>query len=177
LAVLATDPSANDLAGLATMHERLIKDAPAWYDRVEVDYLSPRRSRTFERARGPRLALASVNRFIQSRSTTAGSRIGITSSSPGSPCMARHHNSSFRPFPTANSSKRFGSKLLEWPDRLTEDLGPRGRTYAVLTACRAMRVCRTGDYVSKKEAAGWRGECPLQAWYWRGRVQSHPQQA
>jgi hypothetical protein len=22
------------------MHERLIKDAPAWYDRVEVDYLS-----------------------------------------------------------------------------------------------------------------------------------------
>lgn len=40
LAVLATDPSAHDLAGLATMHERLIKDAPAWYDRVEVDYLS-----------------------------------------------------------------------------------------------------------------------------------------
>src|SRR4029077_6407401 len=37
---LATDPCANDLAGLATMHERLVKDAPAWYDRVEVDYLS-----------------------------------------------------------------------------------------------------------------------------------------
>jgi len=40
LAVLASDPKENDLAGLAHMHEQLVKDWPAWDNRVEVDYLS-----------------------------------------------------------------------------------------------------------------------------------------
>ncbi len=40
LGVLSADPTEHDIDLLATMHERLIKDAPQWDDRVEVDYLS-----------------------------------------------------------------------------------------------------------------------------------------
>jgi len=158
LAVLATDPSANDLAGLATMHERLIKDAPAWYDRVEVDYLSATALANFRTGSWPAARISPGEAFhpiqIDHRWVTDWYQVlisGVTLHGPPPQQV-------IPPISHSEFVEAVRQQLLEWPDRLTEDLGPGSRTYAVLTACRAMRVCRTGDYVSKKEAAAWARE-------------------
>jgi predicted nucleotidyltransferase len=158
LAVLATDPSANDLAGLATMHERLIKDAPAWYDRVEVDYLSAAALANFRTGSWPAARISPGEPFhpiqIDHRWVTDWYHVlisGVTLHGPPPQEL-------IPPVSHSEFVETVRLQLLEWPDRLTEDLAPGSRTYAVLTACRAMRVCRTGDYVSKKEAAAWAGQ-------------------
>jgi hypothetical protein len=158
LAVLATDPSANDLAGLATMHEGLVKDAPAWYDRVEVDYLSATALANFRTGSWPAARISPGEPFhpiqIDHRWVTDWYHVLISGVTLHGPPPQQF----IPPISHSEFVEAVRQQLLEWPDRLTEDLGPGGRTYAVLTACRAMRVCRTGDYVSKKEAAGWAGE-------------------
>jgi predicted nucleotidyltransferase len=158
LAVLAGDLSEKDLAGLANMHERLIKDAPTWYDRVEVDYLSAKALANFRTGSWPAARISPGEPFhpiqIDHRWITDWYHVlisGVTLSGP--PPQGFIPPISHQEFVEA-----VRQQLLEWPDRLTEHLGPGGLTYAVLTACRALRVCRTGDYVSKKEAAEWAGE-------------------
>jgi hypothetical protein len=140
------------------MHERLIKDAPAWYDRVEVDHLSATALANFRTGSWPAARISPGEPFhliqIDHRSVTDWYHVlisGVTLYGP----PPQHF---IPPISHSEFVEAVRQQLLEWPDRLTDDLGPGGRTYAVLTACRAMRVCRTGDYVSKKEAAGWAGE-------------------
>ena len=48
--------------------------------------------------------------------------------------------------------------LLTWRDSL-DDLEWRGdQAYAILTMCRGLRTLRTGEHVSKREAARWASE-------------------
>src|SRR5689334_12865754 len=42
VAVLDGDPTDNDVSALGAMHDELAEEAPAWKDRIEVDYLSAR---------------------------------------------------------------------------------------------------------------------------------------
>jgi hypothetical protein len=43
--------------------------------------------------------------------------------------------------------------------RSTDDLATLGnQAYAILTMCRGLRTVRTGEYVSKREAAHWASE-------------------
>jgi Domain of unknown function (DUF4111) len=48
--------------------------------------------------------------------------------------------------------------LLTWRDSL-DDLESQGdHAYAILSMCRGLRTVRTGDHVSKREAARWASE-------------------
>lgn len=48
--------------------------------------------------------------------------------------------------------------MLAWSDR-AEAFETRGdQAYAILTMCRGLRTCRTGEHVSKREAARWASE-------------------
>lgn len=45
--------------------------------------------------------------------------------------------------------------VLDWPDLVDEPLTRGEQAYAILTMCRGLRTWRTGQHVSKREAARW----------------------
>jgi len=157
LAVLASDPNENDLAGLARMHEELVKNWPAWEDRVEVDYLSSAALANFRTDSWPAARISPGEPFhrieIDHRWITDWYHVLISGVALYGPPPQQF----IPPISHAEFVEGVRQQLLDWPGRLTEDLGPAGRAYALLTACRALRVCLTGDYVSKQEAARWAG--------------------
>jgi hypothetical protein len=52
-------------------------------------------------------------------------------------------------------------QLPDWPERVKRNPSAGRLAYAVVTVCRAFRACKTGEYVSKGEAARWAaGELP-----------------
>jgi hypothetical protein len=46
-------------------------------------------------------------------------------------------------------------EMVGWPEPAAGAMDASGRTYAVLTVCRGLRLLRTGEHVSKREAATW----------------------
>lgn len=48
-----------------------------------------------------------------------------------------------------------GRDMVRWPERVAGGMDASGRTYTVLTVCRGLRLLRTGEHVSKREAATW----------------------
>jgi predicted nucleotidyltransferase len=118
LAVLATDPSANDLAGLATMHERLIKDAPAWYDRVEVDYLSATALANFRTGSWPAARISPGEPFhpiqIDHRWVTDWYHVLISGVTLHGPPPQQF----IPPISHSEFVEAVRQQLLEWPDRL-----------------------------------------------------------
>jgi hypothetical protein len=157
VAVLATDPTEEDLANLANMHERLIDEAPAWNDRVEVDYLSAPALTDFRSRSWPAARISPGEPFhriqIDQRWVLDWYQVlvfGVTLYGPPPQNL-------IPPISHEEFVKAARQQLREWPDRLTKDVNSGGVAYAVLTTCRAFRVCRTGEYVSKKEAAEWAG--------------------
>lgn len=155
LAVLSTEPTDGDVSTLATMHEHLAEQAPAWRDRIEVDYVSAQalaqfRSHPWSAARispGEPLHRIDIDRrwvidWYQVR--TAG--IALLGPPP---------HQLIPPISRAEFLEAVRSQVAEWPDRITRSMTGGELEYAVLTLCRALRACSTGDYVSKKEAALW----------------------
>jgi predicted nucleotidyltransferase len=158
VAVLATDPTDNDVATLAEMHKRLINDTPAWNDRVEVDYLSATALANFRSRSWPAARISPGDLFhriqIDERWVLDWYQVLVS----GIALYGPPPQTFIPPISHEEFLEAVRQHLEEWPDRLTEDLSPGGRAYAILTACRALRVCRTGEYAAKKEAAEWATE-------------------
>ena len=155
LGVLSADPTEHDIDLLATMHERLIKDAPQWDDRIEVDYLSAAALVNFRSGTWPAARISPGEPFhriqIDSRWVVDWYHVlvaGVVLFGP--PPQTFISSISHEEFVEA-----VRQLLQGLPDRLTDDVGRGGRAFAVLTACRALRVCLTGQDASKKEAAEW----------------------
>jgi predicted nucleotidyltransferase len=155
LAVLADDLNDGDLAALADMHKRLIEGAPAWSDRVEVDYLSATALANFRAGSWPAARISPgepLHRIdIDQRWVLDWYRVLVSGVALHGPPPAEL----IPPISLEEFVEAVQHLLKEWPDRLTEQVGPGGFAYAVLTACRALRLCKTGDHASKKEAADW----------------------
>ena len=67
----------------------------------------------------------------------------------------------FPPITTSELVDAVRAQLGDWPERISNASRPGQLAYAVLTLCRALRICSKGDYVSKKDAAVWaRTELP-----------------
>jgi hypothetical protein len=155
VAVLATDPTDNDIASLTDMHESLVNDAPAWNDRVEVDYLSATALANFRSHSWPAARISPGEPFhriqIDQRWVLDWYQVLVS----GVALYGPRPQTLIPPITHEEFVTALRQLLRELPDRLTEDVSSGGLAYAVLTACRAVRVCRTGECVSKKEAAEW----------------------
>jgi hypothetical protein len=158
VAVLATDPGDSDVVSLGGMHSRLIEDAPAWKDRIEVDYVSVAALANFRTGSWPAARISPGEPFHQIQIDQRWVLDWYQVLRSGVALYGPPPQQLIPPISQDEFASAVREQLVEWPDRLTEDVGPGGLTYALLTACRALRVCRTGEYVSKKEAAGWAGE-------------------
>jgi predicted nucleotidyltransferase len=155
VAVLDGDPTDNDVSALRAMHDELAEEAPVWKDRIEVDYLSARalaefRSHAWPAARispgEPFHRVQIDRRWVLDWYQVQTSGITLFGLPPGQliPEIAQ-----------AEYVAAVRDQVREWPDRISGDFNPGRVAYAVVTVCRALRLCTLGDCVSKKEAALW----------------------
>lgn len=154
VAVLATDPTDDDVAALAAMHEKLVEAAPGWNDRIEVDYISARALANFRTGSWPAARISPGEPFHRIQIDKQWvldwyhvRRSGVALYGPPPDVFVP-------PISHEEFVQAVREQLSEWA-HITRDMKQGRRAYAVLTLCRALRVCRTGEYVSKKEAAEW----------------------
>jgi predicted nucleotidyltransferase len=157
-AILKRELAPPELGALDRMHRELVAETPEWDGRVEVVYVSSEGLRTFREG------------------TSAAARI-----SPGEPFHAIVIDPTwlidwyqlqevgvtlFGPPATEVVPVISKSEYVEAVrqhiltfSRWTDDLATLGnQAYAILTMCRGLRTVRTGEYVSKREAARWASE-------------------
>lgn len=158
LAVSQTALDDREFEQLQAMHDDFIAKNPAWYNRLEIAYLSVAALKTFR---------------------TQVSEIGIIS--PGEPFHRKEAGKDwlmnwwlvrekgvtlFGPPPTAFIDPISKEEFLqvvqdharswrEWVDYMQD---APGQAYAILTLCRALYSSANGDQVSKKQAAFWAQE-------------------
>ncbi|PLS77158.1 MAG: nucleotidyltransferase [Chloroflexi bacterium] len=155
VAALASDIDDQEFAALQAMHETLVAEHPAWYDRIEVCYISV-------------AALAS----IKSRTSM------IVNISPGEPIhrtearrewlmnwyLTREKSVTlYGPSPTTIiepiSKAEFVQSVRDhaqgWASWVKDMRNPYAQSYAILTMCRALYAYTNGEQVSKQAAALW----------------------
>lgn len=154
VAVLRSDPTGEQLILLDRLHGLIVEAMPEWSDRIEAVYLSSDalsgfRSATFPAARispgEPFHAIEVDDRWLidwyQLRT------VGLAMSGPPATSVV----------PPISRREWVGAvrrHLLEWP--VDDSMATSGdRAYVVLSMCRGLRTCTTGDHVSKREAARW----------------------
>src|SRR5680860_36073 len=145
LAILHRDPVDDDIPRLTEMHDAIVARYPGWIDRVEVAYLSAKAIQAFREARHP-IAVISPGEPLNLKE--AGSEwlinwyiartFGLTIAGPPAadliPLITHEEYVA-----TARQQAR------DWADRVPGITGDPGLSYAVLSACRAMYTCDTGD--------------------------------
>lgn len=155
LAAIRSDLEAAEFAALKHMHDHLVRDHPAWDDRIEVAYLSLHGLRTFK---------------------TQASRIGIIS--PGEPFhiidagnewsinwyMVQEIGVTLYGPPPRDiiepvSRKEFlgvvENHARHWRDWAKDMHSHGSQAYAIITLCRALYTLTHGEQVSKVRAATW----------------------
>jgi hypothetical protein len=153
--VLRSDLTATQLAALERLYHDIVDEMPEWQDRIEVVYLSARSLMACRTGSSPAARISPGEPFhaievdhrwlidwyqlrevgIALRGPPAASVVPVISRSEYVEAVRQH--------------------LLTWPDPANEVLARGDHVYAILTMCRGLRTCRTGDHVSKREAARW----------------------
>jgi hypothetical protein len=154
VAILRSDPTEAQLAALPRLHRAIVDEMPEWDDRVETVYLSSTalrlfRSGTFPAARispGEPFHAIDVDRswlidWYQLRA------VGIALVGPPASSVVPK-------IPQEEYVEAVRRHLLGWSPWANFG-GAGSQSYALLTACRVLRTVRTGDFVSKREAAAW----------------------
>lgn len=167
----ATAVDVDDQVGdeLKRMHDDLARKYPAWNGRIEVQYLALAGLRTFKTRRG-RMAVISPGEpfhvieagrdwllnwyFVQQK--------GVTLFGPPPATL-------IEPISKAEYIDAVRAQTREWRTYIRRAADSRPyQAYAILTLCRALYATRTGEQVSKRQAALWaEGELPQ----WAGLIE------
>lgn len=138
---------------LAELHARLVRLHPEWNDRIEVDYgsrqgLAECRTKPTVIARispGEPLHLLEAGRdFLLDWYPARADAITLIGPPIGSliPEISE-----------AEYLHEVRGYLAGFPERFMVDASPRAQAYAILTMCRGLYTLRSGDRLSKREAA------------------------
>jgi hypothetical protein len=144
-----------DIDRLRAMHQAIVDRHPAWDGRIEVAYQSLHGLRTFMTERSP-MGIISPGEPIHLIEAGADWRInwffvldhGVTLFGPPPASI-------IPPIPRevfVDAARELG---LSWRERIHTVSDQRGESYAILTTCRALYTCHTGEHVSKQKAAAW----------------------
>jgi hypothetical protein len=156
--VLRADPTSDQVTALGALHQEIVEDHPRWEDRVEAVYLSSRALATFRTASSPAARISPGEPFhaieVDHRWLIDWYQlreVGITLQGPAIASLVPEITHS-------EYVEGVRRHLLTWRDSL-DDLESRGdQAYAILSMCRGLRTVRTGEHVSKQEAARWASE-------------------
>jgi len=178
--VLRTDLTPAQFAGLEVLHRDLVRDTPQWNDRVEVVYLSMAALWDF---RTPSAA-ARISPHEPFHSVAVDHRWLMDwyqLREQGVPLLGPPPSALVPPIAHDEWVQAVRQHMRACPQWLDSNAGPGAQAYAILTMCRGLRACRTGDHVSKREAARWACEqipeqAPLirDALVWRQRSHQGP---
>jgi hypothetical protein len=182
VAVLRADPSPAQLTALERLHRDIVEETPEWEDRVEAVYLSAPALSAFRTTSSPAARISPGEPFhaieVDHRWLIDWYQlreVGVASSGPPAESLVP-------PISHVEFVEAVRQLVLAWPDPADELLTSGDHAYAVLTMCRALRTCRTGEHVSKREAARWacetlpaHADLIRDALIWRARSRDHVQ--
>jgi hypothetical protein len=155
-AIVKRELAPSELAALDRIHRDLVAETPEWDGRVEVVYVASEGLRTFRAGTSAAARISPGEPFhaivvdptwlidwYQLR------EVGVTLLGPPAtevvPVISK-----------GEYVEAVRQLILTWP---TDELATLGnQAYAILTMCRGLRTVRTGEYVSKREAAHWASE-------------------
>jgi predicted nucleotidyltransferase len=155
VAVLDRDPSDSEVAALVSMHQQLVREAPEWSDRIEVDYLSAQALAEFRSHPWPAARISPGEPFHKIEIDRRWITDWFQVLNGGMAIHGPPPETFFPPIPQSEFVESVREQLPQWPDRIAAASRPGQIAYAVLTVCRGLVACRTGEHVSKKEAASW----------------------
>ena len=155
LAAIASDLSTGEFAALKRMHENIPCEVPAWKDRIEVAYAAVGALRTF-RTEEREIAITSPGEPFHRKRMDSGYLMNWY--------VVREHGIALLGPPADTiippiAKEEFVQTVRDYVSwlagRLPGGSDPGYRAYAVLAACRALYLHRTGALASKKHAATW----------------------
>jgi hypothetical protein len=155
IAVVRSDLTATQLTTLERLHRDIAEEMPRWEDRVEVVYLSSQALTTFRTASSAAARISPGEPFhiieVDHRWLIDWYQlreVGVALCGPPAASLV----------PVISHDEYVEAvrqHMLAWPD-WADGLVTRGaQAYAILTMCRGLRTWRTGEHVSKREAARW----------------------
>jgi hypothetical protein len=154
VAVLRSDLTDEQITSLDRLHRTITEETPDWQDRIEVVYLSAHALRAFRSRTSPAARISPGEPFhtieVDHRWLIDWYQlreVGIALIGPPAtslvPAISRDEY-----------VEAVRQHLLDW--REWARFETRGsQAYAILTTCRGLRTIRTGELVSKREAAEW----------------------
>ncbi|MDP9118985.1 MAG: DUF4111 domain-containing protein [Actinomycetota bacterium] len=155
VAVLRSDPTEAELTALERLHRDIVEEMSAWEDRVEVVYLSSQALTTFRTASSPAARISPGEPFhvieVDDRWLIDWYQLRAV----GIPLLGPPAASLVPPISHTEYVEAVRQHVLAWEDPADEFLERGDQAYAILTMCRGLRTWRTGEHVSKHEAARW----------------------
>lgn len=162
LAVTLDGLTAVQFANLQAMHGALAREYPAWDDRIEVLYVSAAGLMAF-RTQAPAIAAISPGEPFHWRGAEFGRLMNWYDAQENGVALFGPPPSTFIPtISEAEFVESVRGDLANWPAWFEDLPGRTGtQSYVVLTMCRAIYACRTGQQSSKTQAGVWaRRELP-----------------
>jgi aminoglycoside adenylyltransferase-like protein/nucleotidyltransferase-like protein len=157
VAVLRSDLIATQLAALEGLHRDIIEEMPQWEDRVEVVYLPAKALAMFRTVSSVAARISPGEPFhtieVDHRwliDWYQVREVGVALSGPPT--------ASLIPVISHDDYVEAVRQHILAPDSVDRVSTQRDEAYTVLTMCRGLRLWRTRDHVSKREAARWASE-------------------
>jgi hypothetical protein len=170
VAVLRSEITAAQFAGIERLHRDIVDEQPRWEDRVEVVYLSSQALTSFRDGSSPAARISPGEPFhaieVDRRWLIDWYQLRTVGIALCGPPAA-----SFVPVISHDEYvDAVRQHVLAWP-QVDASVTRGAQAYAILTMCRGLWTWRTGQHVSKREAARWACEAlPRHAELIRGAV-------
>jgi Domain of unknown function (DUF4111)/Nucleotidyltransferase domain len=153
VAVLRSDPTESQLAGIRVLHASIVREMPEWDGRVEVVYLSTHALTNFMTT-SPAARISPGEPFhpieVDHRWLIDWYQLRTVGIALHGPPVAQ-----VAPLITQGEYVEGVRQHLLDAVWLDASVSPGDRSYAILSMCRGLRTCRTGEHVSKREGARW----------------------
>jgi predicted nucleotidyltransferase len=163
LAATASNLTPAELDALRAMHDAFERDNPAWRDRIEVAYLSLAALKTFRTRRSPIAVLSPGEPFNLKDAGADWLMNWYAVRQDGIALFGPPPDQLIDPISDDEFAACVRGYVAEWAARIHTARDPRLQAHALLTACRALHLHRTGERASKRRAAAW-AEDQLPQW-------------
>lgn len=169
LAATSSDVSNTEFDALRAMHLDFARDNPVWDDRIDVQYLSVAALRTFRTQRSPIAIISAGEPFHMTEAGKEWLLNWYVVREEGVALFGPPAEALIGPITWEEYAGCVRDYAVEVADRMKSVRDRKGQAYAILTMCRALCAQRTGEKVSKRQAAQWAQEELPQ---WSGLIES-----
>jgi Domain of unknown function (DUF4111)/Nucleotidyltransferase domain len=153
IAVLTGVPDDVLVARLHAMHAGLARADPGWDDRIEVDYVA---AEGLARCRTDTTVIARISPDEPLHMIEAGRDFLLDwypARLDGIALLGPPIDTLIPPIPEEDYVVEVRKYLASFRDRFDDDASSESQAYAILTMCRGLYTIRSGERLSKKEAA------------------------